>query len=330
MRQRFSELLSAAVVTIALLAAVGLKSLGLGVPLQVLALTLGVVLSAALLGFRGGLFSSVLTVLAFNYWFTTPYYTLLVDDPQNYLVFAFLLTTGVLVGRLADDRERRAREDQANLLLRGLSHDLRTPLAVIGGMASSLRRAPQLGSEGEHQVSTIEHEVESLTHRVENLLILSRLAATTGRRLRERFVPIPAEELLYSCRDKFAIWRPGRPFTVLAPAEVPLVRVEPTLLEQALVNLVDNADRLSPRGAEIVLRVEVRNGTVRWGVLDRGPGVPEAQKQEVFRLYVSEHGSGLGLALVAQIVRLHDGDCGVRDRHGGGSEFWMEVPEVTQ
>jgi two-component system sensor histidine kinase KdpD len=329
-----------AAVSVSVSLALVFRSSGLGVPVQVLTLALGVV-AAGMAGRAAGLASSLATVLAFNYAFTTPLYTFLVDDPQNYLVFGLFLAAGIVVGSLSDrmrslarEQVRQAAEAQAARLFQGFSHDLRTPLAVIGGTAASLR-ATLTGRVGDGELdslATIEHETRDLGRQVDNLLDLARL---TSDRVGWTLALVPAEELLFSCRDRCAAWMPGRPLEVETPAEVPLVRVEASLVEQALLNLVGNADRYSPAGPPVRLSL-VRDGAfVELRVSDRGPGVPEGEKTAIFERFArgsaavgapGRRGTGLGLALVAEVARLHGGAAGVRDRAGGGSEFWVRLP----
>jgi len=319
--------------------AFGFRTAGLGVPVQVLTLALGVV-AAGMAGRVAGFSSAVLIVGAFNYAFTAPLYTFSVDDPQNYLVFGLLLATGIVVGSLSDrirklaqDRIRQAREAQAARLFRGFSHDLKTPLAVIGGMAASLKTSLEgkVGAEDWARLSTIETQTGDLGRQVDNLLDLARLSSDKAG---WTLALVPAEELLFSCRDRCAWWMPGRRVEVQTPAEVPLVRVEPSLVEQALLNLVGNADRYTPAGNPVHLTLFREGNTVELRVADRGPGVPDAEKQQIFEPFVRgtsagaprRGGTGLGLAVVAEVARLHGGTAGVRDRAGGGAEFWIRFP----
>jgi two-component system sensor histidine kinase KdpD len=326
-------------VFVSVLGALGFRGAGLGVPVQVLTLALGVV-AAGMAGRVAGFTSAVLVVGAFNYAFTPPLYTFLVDDPQNYLVFGLLLVTGVVVGslsdrirKLAEDQIRQAREAQAARLFRGFSHDLKTPLAVIGGTAASLktRLRGRVDEEDWGRLSTIETQTGDLGRQVDNLLDLARLSSDKAG---WTLALVPAEELLFSCRDRCASWMPARLIEVQTPAEVPLVRVEPSLVEQALLNLVGNADRYSPPGGPVHLTLARDGSWVELRVSDRGPGVPEAEKRVIFEPFVrgsaagvpGRRGTGLGLAVVSEVVRLHNGTCGVRDRVGGGSEFWLRLP----
>jgi two-component system sensor histidine kinase SenX3 len=104
---------------------------------------------------------------------------------------------------------------------------------------------------------------------------------------------------------------------------------------RALANLVVNAVRYSPRGEEVLLLARAAaDGFAEIEVLDRGPGVPEGERERIFERFVrlprarKEHpeGSGLGLAIVAQVVRRHGGTVEVLDREGGGAVFRLRLP----
>lgn len=319
------------VMGLAIGAALAIRTWGLGLASSVLALSIGVVVVAARVGLAAGMASSVLAVLAFNFLFTEPLYTLLVDDPREYLVFALLLAEGSLVGSLTDRLAARTREAQAALLLQGLSHDGRTPLAVIAGTAATLRdtAASRLDAGERDRLTTIEAEARHLSRQVDTMLTLVELEGGGTA----TFSWVPAEDLFHSCRDRFAEWRPERVVRWEPVLGVPLVRVEPTLLERALLNLLENADRWSPPDAPIDLVLALTPREVEFQVLDRGPGVPDADKHRIFEKFTrgsvpgySRRGVGLGLALVSQTARLHGGKAGVRDRDGGGSVFWLRVP----
>lgn len=213
---------------------------------------------------------------------------------------------------LARGRVRRAREAQVGEVLQGLSHDWRTPLAVIAAQA----RAAGLDA--------VDHEAQQLSRQLDTVLALARGEAGA-------LVPVvlPAEELVYSVRDqrRFAADR----LSVVVPSTVVWVRVDPGLVEQALGNLVENADRYGA-GSPIDLELTADPTAVEFCVKDRGPGIAEADRDRVFERFfrgttaAGTRGSGLGLALVAQVARWHGGSAGVRSRPGGGAEVWIRLP----
>ena len=296
-----------------------LQALGLGAPSEVLVLSIGVVVVAARFGLVPGAGASVVAVLMFNVFFTEPFYTLLVDDPRNYLVFALLLVLGTLVGSLTDTLKARTREAQASLFLQGISHDWKTPLAVMAGTAATLKdtAAQRLTPDERARLETIEREARALGRQVETSLALVELEGAPPKTL----AWIPAEEVLHSCQDRFAEWHPERTVRLEPSVGLPLVKIEPSLMERALLNLLENADAASPAGLPIEMALAVAPGELEFQVFDRGPGLPAAKKE-----LLATRGAGFGLALVRATARFHGGQAGVSDRAGGGSVFWIRIP----
>lgn len=248
-------------------------------------------------------------------------------EPFRRTVDGALLESFGLLEASALERIRRTREAQAGLFLQGISHDWRTPLSVMAGAAESLDREAggRLTADELRRLRIIRDEALGLGHQLENVLELSRAEDPSLALGREW---IPAEELLYSCRDASA----GQPpVEVLVPAGLPMVSVDVPLVSRALMNLVDNACRYAPDSPSILLSFTPREGGGEFGVADRGPGVAPDEREFLFDKFRrgegarGVRGSGLGLALVRQTARLHGGEAGIRDREGGGTFVWFTV-----
>jgi signal transduction histidine kinase len=105
-------------------------------------------------------------------------------------------------------------------------------------------------------------------------------------------------------------------------------------INQVLLNLISNASKYGPSDEEIELQLVLKNGFIEVSVGDRGKGVPEPYRNKIFSGFVlnkddygrMQKGSGLGLSVSQTIIRAHGGHVGVRDRKGGGSEFWFTIP----
>jgi two-component system sensor histidine kinase KdpD len=221
-------------------------------------------------------------------------------------------------------------ERTRNALLHSLSHDLRTPLAVIGGSAETLEASlkGQLDDQQATLLTTVGNEARWLGRQVENLLHLSRLT--------ERGVPwtlawVPAEDPALSAVGHFRTLHPETEVLLKVDESLPLVRMEPGLMEQALTNLLENARDYAGTGLEVHVTA---GATVDYRVLDRGPGVADAEKEAIFDKFArggqAQHsgarGSGLGLAIVREVAQVHGGSTGVADRPGGGAEFFLRIP----
>ena len=456
----------------------------------ILTLLLSVVVSAWLFGLTPSIFTSILAVLAFNFFFTEPRYSLSVYDPQYYLVFLFLLVVGTVIGTLTQrlrqgilaSREREQRmeslnrmhrelaglvdaagicsvasglvgeiigrsvrvlqpdaegnwpanesylppdralfswvlahaqkagrgtstlreqrlsvwplngarkvlgvlvvepnqegaseppvqdelieslaaslasalervdlivesrsqalavetERTRNALLHSLSHDLRTPLTIIAGSLETLEvsAANRIKDDERELLQTAGRETRWLGRQVENLLHLSRLT--------EVGVPwtlewVPAEDPLLSALGRIRSLHPEWVVEARVPESLPLLKLEPGLVEQALVNYLENA-RDYANGQGVVAEVSQGNGEVEYRILDRGPGVSDQEKTEIFAKFARgeaartavNRGTGLGLAIVREVARVHGGSAGVEDRPGGGAAFFLRIPIKEQ
>ncbi len=253
-------------------------------------------------------------------------------DPDFLESFARQGATAIAQARASADAaqaEGRARaEEVRSTLLAAVSHDLRTPLAVITGAASTLRDERLAPDERDELLATVADEAERLERMIGNLLDMTRLHAG-GVVLRAQWLPL--EEVVGSALLRLERRLGERPVVVTLAREVPLLWVDAVLLEQALVNLLDNAIKYTPDHGEIELRSFVRGDVVVIQVLDRGPGLPAGLGPRAFEKFVrgdARHrdGFGLGLAICRAIVELHDGTIMAFVRDGGGACLEVTLP----
>ena len=256
------------------------------------------------------------------------------------LLGALLGLTGVLVaiGLLQLRREHelaRLRED----FVASVSHELRTPLAQVRMFAETLRLG-RVRSEGERtrSLEIIDQEARRLTHLVENILLFSR-AERQAVRLAPRPCRLAGEvrEALHSFAP-IATARQIRVVESLDAAACATVDVE--AFRQIVLNLVDNAIKYSPADGTVWVTLAARADVVRLEVEDQGLGIPPGDAERVwtpfFRLErdvkSAVAGSGIGLAVVRDLVQRHGGRAGVEPRQGrepGGSRFFVELPRST-
>jgi two-component system sensor histidine kinase KdpD len=124
----------------------------------------------------------------------------------------------------------------------------------------------------------------------------------------------------------------GRPLERVQPDEVLVAPVDPVLLEQVLVNLLENAAKYTPGGSPIQVRIEARDGAAVLEVADRGPGLPPGEERRVFERFYRvadshrSRGTGLGLTVCEAIVRAHGGRIEAENRPGGGASFRVTLP----
>jgi two-component system, OmpR family, sensor histidine kinase KdpD len=258
------------------------------------------------------------------------------DPDRRYLaeVFARQTALGLERARLAEDARSaalRARaEEIKSSLLSAVSHDLRTPLGTITGAASSLREGgPRLSPDARAELlETLCDEATRLERLVTNLLEMTRLDSGAVSPRREW---VPLEEIVGTVMHRLEPELEGREVTVDVPESLPLVSVDPVLLEQVLLNLLENARKHTPPGTPLELGARHANGTLVVEVRDRGPGIPTGSEGRVFEKFFrggsSAPGAGLGLAICRGIVAVHGGSIGVENRSGGGAVFRVVLPQ---
>ena len=199
------------------------------------------------------------------------------------------------------------------------SHELRTPLAILKTELELALRRGRTNQELTDALRSAAEETDRLVALAEDLLVIAR---SDQGELHIRREELRAGELLERVRDRHA------PDASVEAADGLVLRADPLRLEQALGNLLDNAQRHG--GPAIELAAEERNGCVRFHVRDDGPGIPDdlAPFERFTRgdAARSRGGAGLGLAIVAAIARAHGGNAGAASRPGGGADVWIELP----
>jgi two-component system sensor histidine kinase KdpD len=234
-----------------------------------------------------------------------------------------------LLAEEAKQTELRARtEELRNSLLSSVSHDLRTPLAAIMGSATTLLEggAPLMPQQAD-LARTVYEEAERLNRLVTNLLAMTRVAG--GLEPRKEWVPL--EEIVGSALERLGPRLEGRALESRIPDDLPLVPVDPVLIEQVLVNLVENAVRYTPAGTPVSISAQREGDQVRVEVLDHGAGLAPGIERRVFETFfrgpgVPSGGSGLGLAICRGIVVAHGGTITAANHPGGGACFRFTLP----
>ena len=229
----------------------------------------------------------------------------------------------------AIEAQRQANEQLAGVLaaqrrfLTDVSHQVATPLATIMTNLSILSRATRKGAAGE-AVSDSVAEAERMKRMLGRLRALAH--ADEDVPLRRELVDLAelTADVVRAYTAQAATSGVGLVTEVGAHAQV---NADKELLREAVANLVDNAVRVSPRGAQVRLRVDRGAAGPSIEVVDDGPGIEEERLPRLFeRFQRSDSGSGLGLAIARRVVERHGGTIRVKTERGAGSTFVIELP----
>ena len=221
-------------------------------------------------------------------------------------------------------RRLQAVDEMKNTFLQAVSHDLRTPLAAILGLAVTLERGDVTlgGDDARDLASRIATNARKLDRMVTDLLDLDRLSRGI---VEPKLHPTDVAELVRRVVGESDVHAQGR---ARVEAEPVVVNVDAAKVERIVENLLANASRHTPKGTAVVVRVLPAEGGVEIRVDDDGPGIPAEMRDAVFEPFrqgpgAPDHapGVGIGLALVARFAELMSGRAWVEETPGGGASF---------
>jgi signal transduction histidine kinase len=241
-------------------------------------------------------------------------------------LIALTLATLAGVSLWREHRVTRARRD----FVASVSHELRTPLAQIRMFTETLLLGRERDAEERtHWLSIIGREARRLGDLVENILLFSHIEAERARLETERtdvgelveeivegYLPIAAQKRMHIAVD--------------APSRI-LSMVDPRAMRQIVVNLLDNALKYGPEGQTVRIDLERSEQKAVLTIADEGPGIDVADRKRMWEPFVrlgaqgTTGGSGIGLAVVRDLVTMHDGTITIDDAPGGGARFTIEL-----
>ena len=214
-------------------------------------------------------------------------------------------------------------------VLQDLSHELRSPLARLQ-LILHLAQRSGTPDEAARYFGQAEQEIERLDRMTGEMLALSRLESGIPGMRRER---LALNDLLHACLQRATLEAQARQITLQLQACAPVAVLGiPLLLERALDNLIANAIKFSPPGGVVQLTLQEVSGHAEISVRDHGPGVPEAEREFLFRPFfrgsnaARVDGHGVGLAIVQRVVQVHDGAIQARNAVGGGLAVQLRLP----
>jgi two-component system sensor histidine kinase KdpD len=260
-----------------------------------------------------------------------------IQERRRVDTFAARVAQALERAMLAEQTERARRDVEAeqlrSTLLSSVSHDLRTPLAVITGCASTLLQAPEVMDAATRQELTrnILEESERLNRLIRNLLDMTRLESGAVKVKRDLQ---SCEEVVGAALHRLESRIARRDIKVQIPSDLPLIPFDAVLIEQVLINLLENA--LKYAEGEIEIRASKGHSEVSIEVSDRGPGIPAGQEARIFEKFQRAAGDrgpagvGLGLTICRAIVASHGGRIWAKNREGGGATLTFALPTDGQ
>lgn len=324
-----------------------------------------ILLTSIVWGARLGLASALLSVVAFNFFHLPPLHQLDIAEEQGLVALAAFGVAAVLTSAVAGLARARAREAERGreeaaetlsrlealmgerermqaeaveaeavrrsdelktVLLRSVSHDLRTPLTSIIAAGSALDSQSLTAEERAELSAGIVQEGGRLSHLLDNLLDLSRLEAGGSEPHR---TPLDLSELLETVRGQ-------QPRSVQIRVEVedglPLVNADAAQLERAFANLLENAVRYGD-GRPVLIRSRMVGERVVVRVVDQGPGISEPDRGRIFEPFQhgggANSGTGLGLAITKGFIEANSGQIEIESVPGQGTSFVVTLPPVA-
>lgn len=321
-----------------------------------------ILLISTVWGLRLGLPASIASAAAFNFFQIPPLHGFTIAEEENWVALAAFViaaivsstVAGLARARAIEAERRREEADRAlaelealarerdrmqaeavqaeavrrsdelkTVLLRSISHDLRTPLTSIIAGGSALGSETLTAEERAELSMGIVGEGRRLSRLVENLLDMSRLEAGKAEPHRG---PVDLAEVLEAARQGQGT---SDSIRLALDPELPMVNADAAQLERAFANLLENAVRYG-NGRPVQVRSRMVGGNIVVRVVDQGPGIPEGEWERLFEPFqhgdAANVGSGLGLAIAKGFVEANGGEIAVESLPGQGTSFVVTLP----
>lgn len=315
--------------------------------------TLALILTAwRTTGYLYGIIAALFCVVAVNFFFSYPYFRFnffLDGYPVTFIgMLAIALITSTTTTSLklqqraaAEQKQALDEADREKLranLLRAVSHDLRTPLtSIIGSSSSFLENYRELSDEERTElISNIREDSQWLLNMVENLLTVTRINDASSNKVKKS--PEVVEEVISEAIQRLRKRLPDIQIRVDMPDHFLMISMDPTLIEQVLINLLENAFIHSGSKAPIDLIIRSDPESIVFTVRDYGKGIAEERLPYIFEgtQTSSENadghkGIGIGLSICKTIIQAHGGRIAARNHTGtGGAEFTFTLPKEKE
>lgn len=291
-------------------------------------------------GYVWGVVASLIGVMLVNFTFTAPYFEIDFITPVNMFAALVMLViaimTSTLTTQIKQQEKIKAESEKERMrgnLLRAVSHDLRTPLTSIYGSTSViLENYDSLSKERQVKLlKEIHEDSQWLIRMVENLLSVTRIDDGVAHVAKE---PTVLDELIDAVIVKFNKHYPEQEVKVEIPDEFISIPMDPMLIEQVLINILENALIHAEGMTELQLVVREEENKAIFEVLDNGCGIPEEKLAKIFSGYIERENTptdgtrnnmGIGLSVCSTIIKAHGGEIYAKNRPEGGAVFGFSL-----
>ena len=240
--------------------------------------------------------------------------------------------TGTII-YLKDNRLNNQAAREKNEFVSNISHDLRSPLKLMGGYTRLIKHIGNLSSQQNILVDRLESGIEDMRRLVSKVLDLERLDNEAGL----MYTTFDFKEMVDETIDMLEVQAQQKKITVhtdYGSVKTPYISADRILLQQAIYNLIENAIKFSPRGETVLIRAEKDASWMHLSIKDNGKGIAPLDQTRIFNRFFhmddeqnfENRGQGLGLSIVKSIAEKHGGSISVESRLGSGSTFYMDVP----
>lgn len=308
-----------------------------------------ILIARATNGYLYGIIFAIFSVFSINFFFTFPYFTFSFEPTGYPLMFLGTLAITVITSARAThlkiqdqmlrDKEEMLRSNEkermrANLL-RAVSHDLRTPLTSIIGTSNALLEQGTSYSKKEcdEMIGEISNDANWLLNMVENLLSITRI---NGSNLKVKKSQEVLEEVVSEAVLRFKKRQPSARINVISPPDYMMLPMDPLLIEQVIINLLENAYVHSKSDEPIEFIIFENESSVTFHIRDYGKGIDLSKINTIFDGIStnneikadSRKGMGIGLSICKTIIEAHDGTIYAQNRDQG-AELIFTLPMET-
>lgn len=320
---------------------------------------LGVVAVSSRFSWIHSIIAVFLSVALTNFLFVPPLYTFHVENIRSLITFTVMFIVGTVVTWLSmslrkhneemkikeaeksqfmkqneENKLKSEKEKLRNDLLSSIAHDLRTPLSSISGTASVLlQKMNDINDDKRNDMLlTISDEAFRLGRLVENILNITKLESTDFIVKKEWY---PLEEIIVSATSRVEKLYKERNIKIFLPDEMIMIHADPVLIEQAIINLLENAAKYSFEKTEINIEAVTGPGYISVCVIDKGPGVKIEDLDIIFEKFQQlqrgsdmKTGSGIGLSVCKAIIKVHGGEIFAQMTPDNGFKVSFKLPAM--